>query len=101
MTPEFFNLLTERISRAKMPAARLDYAVNRIIDTFTYRQLTIADILSMDQRCRLLTYSEMCDEAARRGATTSEYAPIVVRKGEPPMWLTRADKCRYQLPDAL
>lgn len=101
MSAAFFNLLTERIAKTGMTAQRLDYATNRVIDTFTYKQLTIADILSADIKCRIMSYSEMCNDAAKRGASTDEYASVHVGEVEKPFWVLKADKTRYKLPDKI
>lgn len=84
-----------------MTSQRLDYAINRVIDNFTYKQLTIADILSADVKCRILSYAQMCDEASRRGASTDEYAPVYIGDSEKPGWVLKIDKARYNIPDRL
>lgn len=101
MKADFFNLLTERISKTKMTAKRLEYAVNRVIDNFNYKQLTIADILSTDVKCRFLSYSQMCNDATKTGSSTSEYAPVIIEGIEKPAWVLKADKIRYKIPDKL
>ena len=101
MTKEFFSILTERISKTGMSDARLDYAVNRVLDTFTYKQLTIADVLSLDVKCRVMSYAEMCNDAAKRGASTDDYATLRIGDADKPVWVLKVDKIRYRLPDAL
>lgn len=101
MSADFFNLLAERIVKNRISARRLDYAVSRVLDTFTYKQLTIADIVNIDVRCRLLSYGEMCGECQKRGVSTSEYAPIFIDGADKPAWVLKVDKARYNLPDRL
>lgn len=101
MSPDFFNLLTERIAKTGMTSRRLDFAINRVIDNFTYRQLTIADVLSTDVKCRILSYAQMCDEASRRGASTDEYAPVRIGDSDKPGWVLKVDKARYNIPEQL
>lgn len=101
MSPEFFNLLTERIVKSGMSYKRLEYAVNRVIDTFTYKQLTIADLMAIDVKCRILTYSQMCEEISKRGASTDEYSTIYIGESNRPNWVLKIDKERYKLPDRL
>ncbi|MDE5963619.1 MAG: hypothetical protein K2G58_06320 [Alistipes sp.] len=101
MSADFFNLLTERIAKTRMTSRRLEYAVNHVIDTFTYRQLTIADILNTDIKCRLLSYAEMCNEAIRNGTSTDRYAPVFLDRSEKPAWVLKTDKSRYNIPDRL
>lgn len=98
---EFFNLLAERLSKKGMSASRLDYAINHIIDTHTYRSLTIADIMSIDKRVEVMSYHEMVNECHRKGCTTNDYAPIKIGDAEKPFWVSKADKAKYKLPDAL
>lgn len=101
MKADFFNLLTERISKTGMTAKRLDSAVNKVVDNFTYKQLTIADVLSFDIKCRFLSYSEMCNEATKNGSSTDDYAPVFIEGSEKPAWVLKADKIRYKIPDKL
>lgn len=101
MSAEFFNLLTERITKTGMTAQRLDFAINRVIDNFTYKQLTIADVLNVDVKCRILSYAQMCDETSKRGASTDEYAPVYIGDADRPGWVLKVDKMRYNIPDRL
>lgn len=101
MSQDFFNLLVERIAKTNMSSQRLEYAVNKVLDTFTYKQLTIADILSLDVRCRVLSYAEMCNEAARRNVSTDAYAPVRIGGLDKPGWVSKVDKARYNIPDEL
>lgn len=101
MSPDFFNLLTERIVKTGMTAQRLDYAINRVIDNFTYKQLTIADVLSTDVKCRILSYAQMCDETAKRGGSTDDYAPVYIDDSDKPGWVLKVDKARYNIPERL
>lgn len=101
MSADFFNLLTERIAKTGMTSGRLEYAINRVIDNFTYKQLTIADILSTDVKCRILSYAEMCNEVAKKGTSTDQYAPVYLGNSEKPAWILKVDKERYKIPDRL
>lgn len=101
MSQDFFNLLAERIAKTRMSAQRLEYAVNHVLDTFTYKQLTIADILSIDVRCRVLTYAEMCNEASKKGVSTSDYASVRIKGSDKPGWVLKVDKARFNIPDEI
>lgn len=101
MSQDFFNLLAERIAKTRMSAQRLEYAVNHVLDTFTYKQLTIADILSIDVRCRVLTYAEMCNEASKKGVSTSDYSPVRIKGSDKPGWVLKVDKARFNIPDEI
>ncbi len=101
MSADFFNLLAERITKTGMTSRRLEYAINRVIDNFTYKQLNIADILSVDVKCRILSYSEMCSEVAKHGTSTDQYAPVFLGDMDKPAWVLKVDKERYNIPDRL
>ena len=101
MSSEFFSILAERIEKAGMSGKRLEYALNRVLDAFTYKRLTIADILGIDVKCRILTYSARCNEVARNGGSTDDYAPIRISGAEKPGWVLKGDKARYNIPDEL
>lgn len=101
MSADFFNLLAERIAKTGMTSKRLEYAINRVIDNFTYKQLTIADILSTDVKCRILSYAEMCNEVAKNGTSTNQYAPVYFGDSEKPAWVLKVDKSRYNIPERL
>lgn len=101
MSADFFNLLAERITKTGMTSRRLEYAINRVIDNFTYKQLNIADILSVDIKCRLLSYAQMCSEVAKNGTSTNQYAPVFLGDMDKPAWVLKVDKERYNIPDRL
>lgn len=101
MKTDFFDLLTERIVKTGMTSKRLEHAINQVIDNFTYKQITIADVLSFDIKCRFLSYSEMCNEVARNGGSTDDYAPLRIHGAERPGWILNVDKARYNIPDEL
>lgn len=101
MNKDFFNLLSERIVKSGMTTQRLEYAVNHVLDHFTYKQLTIADILSVDVRCRVLSYAGMISEVAKSGTSTDDYAPVFIGESKKPAWVSKVDKSRYNLPDRI
>lgn len=101
MSIDFFNLLSERIAAKKISADRLDYAVNHIIDNYTYQKLTIADIMSIDSRVEVMSYAEMTAECKKRGCSTDDYAPLFMGENKKPFWIHQADKVKYNIPDRL
>lgn len=101
MKDEFFSILAERISKTAMSDKRLEYALNRVLDTFTYKRLTIADILSIDVKCRIMTYAAMIDEVSRNGGSTNDYVPIRISGVKKPGWVLKVDKVRYNIPDEI
>lgn len=51
---------------------------------------------------RLMTYEQMIADKERNGrATTDAYVAVKVRGQSKPMWVTRADKEAYQIPDEI
>lgn len=101
MKKEFFSILAERISKMGMSDKRLEYALNQVLDNFTYKKLTIADVLGIDVKCRILTYSAMCNEVARNGGSTDDYAPLRIGGTEKLGWILKVDKVWYNIPDEL
>ena len=95
------RVIAERISKTGMSERRLEYAVNRVLDTFRFQRLTPADILDIDVKCRILSYAEMCNEVAKSGASTDDYAPIRINGAKKPGWVLKVDKARYHIPDEL
>lgn len=103
MANYFWELLAQRISERGMTASELNYAVNEVIDNYTYQNLTIADILKQgkDKRYKLRTYEAMLAECNRNGTTTNDYCAIRLRDMVKPCWVTKADKVLYNIPDEL
>lgn len=101
MSNEFFNLLTERITKRGISADRLEYAISHTLDNVTYKTLTIADIMSIDKRVEVMSYAEMVTECSKRGCTTNEFAPIRIGEEPKPFWVHRSDKVKFNLPDEM
>lgn len=89
MDDGFFRILSERIEKSGMSSKRLEYAVNKVIDTFTYKTLTIADILSIDVTRRAVTYETMCNEIAKNGGSTDMYESVRVEGMLKPLWIKK------------
>ena len=98
---DFFNLLAERIDARGMSAERLEYAIDYVLDNFSYRHLTIADIMSIDRKVDVMTYSEMVAECGKKGCSTNEFAPLHIGNEEKPFWVHKSDKAKFNLPDKL
>lgn len=103
MANYFWELLSQRIAERGMTASELDYAVNEVIDNFNYQNLTIADILKQgkEKRFKLRTYEAMLSECNRNGTTTNDYCVVRVRNMDKPLWVSKADKVLYNIPDEL
>lgn len=98
---DFFNLLAERIAKKRLSADRLEFAIDYVLDNFSYRHLTIADIMSIDRKVDVMTYSEMVAECGKKGCSTNEFAPIHIGNEEKPFWVHKSDKAKFNLPDKL
>lgn len=101
MSDEFFDLLTERIAKKGISADRLEYAIEQVLDNFTYKHLTIADIMSIDRKVEIMSYQEMVAECSKRGCTTNDFSPIRIGDEPKPFWVHKSDKAKYNLPDKL
>ena len=101
MSEAFFNLLAERIAKKGISAERLEYAIDHVIDNFSYKHLNISDIMSIDSKVEIMTYAEMVAECGKRGCTTSEFAPIRIGEEPKPFWVHKSDKVKYKLPDEI
>lgn len=103
MSPEFWSLLGKRIAEKRISGKRLEYAVNQVIDNFTYQRLTIADILGekTDKKYRIFSYEDMLAEAHKIGGTTSDFDPLRISGYPKPCWVRKIDKVLYNIPDEL
>lgn len=100
MKPDFFNLLAEQIDKTGFTTERLNYALNHVLNTFHYKQLTIADLMSVDVKCKIYSYQEMCNEL-KNGITTDHYAAIYFGDTKKPHYVLKIDKNRFNLPERL
>ena len=50
---------------------------------------------------RMLTYEQMLNEMGKNGTTMAAYTKVVVSGKEKPLWVTKADKLTYNIPDAI
>lgn len=50
---------------------------------------------------RMLTYEQMLNEMGKNGTTMAAYTKVVVSGKEKPLWVTKADKQTYNIPDAI
>lgn len=98
MKPDFFNLLVEQIDKSGFTSQRLDYALNNLLNTFHYKQLTIADLMSIDVKCKVYSYNEMCTQIGKNGGTGHDYSKIWFGDAKLPHWVLTIDKQRYNLP---
>lgn len=101
MSADFFNILAERIAKRRLSAQRLEYAIEQVIDNYTYQRLTIADIMSIDSRVEILSYAEMLNECYKRGCTSDEFTPIHIGQEPKPYWIHKIDKIRFNIPDKI
>ena len=97
MSRDFWNLLTERIVKNNIAAERLEYCLTRVIDNFTYKTLTIADVIGSDLKCTIYTYAEMLNQCDKNSTTTSDYAPVYFGYQKPTKPDSEARK-EYKIP---
>ena len=69
----FFNLLAERIVANGFSDDRLRDAVAKVIDTFSYKEINISDVIGFDRRIRMYTYGEMCEQIHERLAKADDF----------------------------
>lgn len=98
---DFFNILSEQIDANGMSADRLAFAVNHVLNNFTYKTLNIADIMSIDRKVEVMSYNEMLNECNKRGCTTNEFTTLYIGDEPKPFWVSKADKQQYKLPDRI
>lgn len=60
-SPEFFNILSERIIANGFTGERLEDAIDYVIDNFAYKELNISDVIRFDRKVKLYTYREVSD----------------------------------------
>ena len=103
MPPEFWSLLGKRIAEKRISGKRLEYAINQVIDNFTYQRLTIADILGekTDKKYRIYSHNEVLNEMHRTGGTMDDYAKVMIKHYPKPCWVKKFDKVLYNIPDEL
>ena len=65
--PEFFNLMAERIVANGFSDEKLEDAVGKAIDTFSYKEINISDVVNFDRKIRLYTYNEVANAVAEQG----------------------------------
>jgi hypothetical protein len=101
MSKDFFNLLTERIAKRGISSERLEYAIEHVLDNFTYKTLTIADVMSIDRKIEVMSFNEMVAECSKRGCSTNDFAPIHIGNEPKPFWVHKSDKAKFNLPDKI
>jgi hypothetical protein len=70
---DFFNLLAERVVEKDFTGEQLRDAVNRVIDTFKYKELNISDVIQFDRRVKLYSYNEMCHVIYKESITMDDF----------------------------
>lgn len=101
MEQGFFDILAERIVKRGLSKGRLQYAIDYVLDNFTYQRMTIADVMSIDRRVQVWVYEDMINEARRNGRTTDDYTQLFIGEEPKPYWVHKADKARFNIPDRI
>jgi hypothetical protein len=74
----FFDVLYERLVKNGFTGQRLEDAVNHVIDSFQYKELNVADVVSFDKRAKLHTYNQMCNEIANGQSVMDDYQRLEI-----------------------
>ena len=83
--PEMYDVLMDRLKANGFTDARLEDAINNLIDNFKYPVPSIAEIIGFDKRVKLYNYKEICDYVNDGGSW--EDFKIVKREGHKPVWV--------------
>lgn len=89
-SPEFFNLLAERIASNGFTDKRLNDAVNNLLDNFSYKELNLSDIIKFDKRVKLYTYSDVCKMVTKGEVLMSDFE--IYRIGDQCFRIKKTDK---------
>ena len=74
----FFDVLYERLVKNGFTSQRLDDAVNHVIDSFQYKELNVADVVSFDKRAKLFSYNQMCNEVANGQSVMDDFQRLQI-----------------------
>lgn len=77
-TPQFWGALASRISTAKFTKQRLTDSVEHLMDTYKYKELSIADVIGFDKKRKLYTYSQVCDMVTKGLAELNEFNVVTI-----------------------
>lgn len=87
---DFFNLLAERIVANGFSDQKLKDAVAKCIDTFSYKEINISDIIGYDRRVKLYTYGEMCDMIYNKLARCDDFKFVETPNGK--YWIKKTER---------
>lgn len=65
---EIFKELFNRIKANEFTEKRLQDAIDNIIDTHTFKTITVADVISYDKTIDIYSYVDVCNIAYEKGA---------------------------------
>jgi len=95
MNSDFFSVLAEYIVKDKITSERLTYMIDNVMRNYKYKSLTIADVIGIDKRVKLYTYSELSEMVTEGSARFEDY-PIVEVNGEK-FRISIKDKIKYNI----
>ncbi len=99
ITPEFYQILIERVKDKGFTDERLTDAVNHVIDNCQYPTPTLANFLSFDKRIKVISYDELCDLVGSQKASFNSYSAIIIN--EKRFYVRNSDKELYNLPSEI
>ena len=95
----FFNILAERVVAKAMTRSQLTEAVNRLIDGFPYKELSVSDVIGWDKRIKLYSHNEVVDLCSLPNPKAEWTDFKVVQVGGEYYRAKRSDLARYGLED--
>ena len=98
---EFYDVLSDRIKAQGFSDARLQDAVNHVIDTCHYPTPTIADFISFDKKFKVFTHEEMLkklDDYGQDKKFWDSYKSIKLPNRPKRVWIHVNDIAQYNIP---
>lgn len=99
LPPEFFQILIERFKAKGFSDTRMIDAVNNVIDNCQYPTPTLANFLSYDKNVKLYTYQQFISLVTEHKASFETYTKV--KHKEVFLYVSKADKQRFNIPDEL
>jgi len=99
LPPEFFQILIERLKAKGFCDSRMIDAVNNVIDSCPYPTPTLANFLSYDKNVKLYTYQQFISLVTEHKASFETYTKV--KCNGILLYVSKADKQRYNIPDEI
>lgn len=99
LPPEFFQILIERFKAKGFSDTRMIDAVNNVIDNCQYPTPTLANFLSYDKNVKLYTYQQFISLVTEHRASFETHTKVKFNGIF--LYVSKADKQRYNIPDEI